>query len=151
MYVRSLPSALAQKLKRKPFFAHFLSPVSQCVCVCVWPSVPPAVLQLPGTDEQLLYADSQLVVWAVTGTRPHTHTVTPHSLFPHSVCAGMSELTVASYTEDQYGVVQRVRHTHEHTHAHTHARTHTHTHTHTHTQSLSRLLGSLINLSQVED
>ncbi|XP_064399043.1 nucleoporin NDC1-like [Halichondria panicea] len=41
---------------------------------------------LPGSDEQTLYSDSRLIVCAVRG---------------------LSELAVASYTQDQYGVVQR--------------------------------------------
>ena len=45
-------------------------------------------LQLPDTASQELYADSQLLVWAIVG---------------------LSELVSASYSEDSYGVVQRVR------------------------------------------
>lgn len=44
-------------------------------------------MQLPDTANQELFADCQLQVWAITS---------------------ISELTVASYTEDSFGVVQRV-------------------------------------------
>lgn len=45
------------------------------------------MFQLPDTTNQELFADCQLQVWAITS---------------------ISELAVASYTEDMYGVVQRV-------------------------------------------
>lgn len=44
-------------------------------------------MQLPDVANQELYTDCQLQVWAITS---------------------ISELAVASYTEDTYGVVQRV-------------------------------------------
>lgn len=44
-------------------------------------------IQLPDATNQELFADCQLQVWAI---------------------ASVSELAVASYTEDVYGVVQRV-------------------------------------------
>ena len=53
-------------------------------------SLPFSLPQLPDTVNQELYADSQLQVWAIIG---------------------LSELVSASYAEDSYGVVQRVRNT----------------------------------------
>lgn len=49
-------------------------------------------VQLPDTTNQELFADCQLQVWAITS---------------------ISELAVASYTEDMYGVVQRVSSNHK--------------------------------------
>jgi hypothetical protein len=51
-------------------------------------SPSPHTFQLPDTLNQELYSDSQLQVWAIIG---------------------LSELVSASYAEDSYGVVQRVR------------------------------------------
>jgi hypothetical protein len=80
----SIPKKLSDKLKKKPFFIHFLS-------------------ELPDAANQGLFADCQLQVWAITS---------------------ISELAIASYAEDVYGVVQR---------------------------SLPSIIGSLIELSQALD
>lgn len=61
--------------------------------------------QLPDATAQEAFAQSQLYVWAITGERGNT------CLSPVETCvvlAGLAHLSAASYTEDTYGVVQKV-------------------------------------------
>ena len=90
--VRSVPHGIAERLRRKPFFTYFLSEVGIIVkhSSVLYFSLSLS-LQLPDTVNQELYSDSQLQVWAIIG---------------------LSELVAASYAEDSYGVVQRVRDIH---------------------------------------
>ena len=92
--VRSVPHGIAERLRRKPFFTYFLSEVGIIVkhSSVLYLSLSLSLsLQLPDTVNQELYSDSQLQVWAIIG---------------------LSELVSASYAEDSYGVVQRVRDIH---------------------------------------
>ena len=68
------------------------------------------ISQFPGAAGQEKFADSRLQVWAITGTLMFQYQILYISMRPFLSLhvSGISELAAKSYTEDQYGVVQRV-------------------------------------------
>lgn len=113
--LKALPKKLAEKLKKKPFFAFFLLEVARLLTnlmkifyllLLVFGIVAPRYSK-PGAFCWLQAAGLGSYWWVRYNGYGSCSTEWTCSWWCH-LCLGLSELAAASYTEDNYGVVQKV-------------------------------------------